>query len=248
MQLHLSTWQEVEAYLEQSKTIIIPVGSTEQHGPNGLIGTDAICPEVIAKGIGDETGMLVGPTLNVGIAQHHLGFAGSMAIRPSTMIQIVKDWTDSLRLHGFERFYFLNGHGGNIATLMACFAELHGERSLDGGALSNRAGIKCKLRNWWQGSRVQAISNKEYGSAEGSHATPSEVSVTYAAYPEAVKDVAMDPAIAPRGSFTDSEDYRRTFPDGRIGSNPGLATVEVGHELIKAAIADTIDDLNGFKG
>lgn len=248
MQLHLSTWQEVEAYLANSKTIIIPVGSTEQHGPNGLIGTDAICPEVIAKGVGDETGIMVGPTLNVGIAQHHLGFAGSMAIRPSTMIQIVKDWTDSLRLHGFEKFYFLNGHGGNIATLMACFAELHGERSFAGEAGSNRPGIQCKLRNWWQGPKVNAISKKEYGAAEGSHATPSEVSVTYAAYPEAVKDAPMEPELAPRGGFTDAEDYRRTFPDGRIGSNPALASVEVGHQLIKAAVADTIDDLNQFKG
>jgi len=44
MHLHLSTWQEIESYLLRSKGILIPTGSTEQHGPNGLIGTDAICP------------------------------------------------------------------------------------------------------------------------------------------------------------------------------------------------------------
>lgn len=45
MQLHLSTWPEVQAYLGRSRTLILPIGSTEQHGPTGLIGTDAICAE-----------------------------------------------------------------------------------------------------------------------------------------------------------------------------------------------------------
>jgi creatinine amidohydrolase len=48
MLLHLATWPEVESYLKTSSGIIIPIGSTEQHGPTGLIGTDAICAEAIA--------------------------------------------------------------------------------------------------------------------------------------------------------------------------------------------------------
>ena len=54
MNLHTAAWPEVEAYLKRSKGIVIPIGSMEQHGPNGLIGTDAICPEVIAREAGDE--------------------------------------------------------------------------------------------------------------------------------------------------------------------------------------------------
>jgi len=49
--LQLSTWQEVETYLHSRRDIIMPIGSTEQHGPNGLIGTDSICPEIIANGV-----------------------------------------------------------------------------------------------------------------------------------------------------------------------------------------------------
>ena len=52
MRLQLSTWPEVETYLKTSRGIIIPIGSTEQHGPNGLIGTDALCAEEIALGVG----------------------------------------------------------------------------------------------------------------------------------------------------------------------------------------------------
>jgi creatinine amidohydrolase len=47
MLLHEATWREVEAYLTRSTGVIIPTGSTEQHGPNGLIGTDSICPEAM---------------------------------------------------------------------------------------------------------------------------------------------------------------------------------------------------------
>ena len=53
MQLALSTWPEVEDYLEVSDGIILPVGSTEQHGPIGLIGTDALCASVIAEAAGE---------------------------------------------------------------------------------------------------------------------------------------------------------------------------------------------------
>ena len=73
MQLQLCTWQEVEAYLAKSRAIILPIGSTEQHGPNGLIGTDAITAEAIARGVGENATALVAPTIAVGMAQHHLG-------------------------------------------------------------------------------------------------------------------------------------------------------------------------------
>ena len=53
MQLQLQTWPDVETYLKRSDGIILPIGSTEQHGPIGLIGTDALCAEIIARGVGE---------------------------------------------------------------------------------------------------------------------------------------------------------------------------------------------------
>jgi hypothetical protein len=48
----LMSWPDVEAYLERSTGVLVPIGSTEQHGPNGLLGTDAICPETVARLVG----------------------------------------------------------------------------------------------------------------------------------------------------------------------------------------------------
>jgi creatinine amidohydrolase len=244
MLLHMQTWQEVEAYLKKSTAIIIPIGSTEQHGPNGLIGTDAICGEAVGRKLGEKTGTLVAPTIAVGMAQHHLAFAGSMTLRPSTLIAVVKDNVESLARHGFTHFFFVNGHGGNVAPFSAAFSEIYAEASLM--RASNRPAVRCRLRNWYDSGKVKAISRELYGDQEGSHATPSEVSLTWAVYPEAVRHMKMTPEVAPRGEFTDANDYRRNFPDGRIGSNPSLSTIEAGKRLWDAAVADLTDDLAAF--
>ena len=131
MQLQLKTWQFVEDYLKSKTGIIIPIGSTEQHGPTGLIGTDALTAEMIGRGVGEKVGALVAPTISVGMAQHHLAFPGSMTVRPSTLIALIRDQVMSLARNGFTRFYFLNGHGGNIATVTASFSEIYAERSME---------------------------------------------------------------------------------------------------------------------
>lgn len=247
MQLALSTWQEVEAYLGRSKGIILPVGSMEQHGPTGLIGTDAICAELIAARAGGAADILIGPTFNIGMAQHHMAFAGSMTLRPATFIATVRDWVVSLARHGFEKFYFLNGHGGNIATLSAAFAEVYAEASLTlhGAALSPKR-VDCALQNWWMLPKVYDLCKELYPDGHGGHATPSEVAVTQFAYPDAIKSAALVPRIAPSGRFTDAEDYRARFPDGRIGSDPSLAKPEHGARLVEAAASALITDFQRF--
>ncbi|MGA7676638.1 MAG: creatininase family protein [Rhizomicrobium sp.] len=242
MQLHLSSWPEIEAHLATSKAILIPIGSTEQHGPNGLLGTDALCPEIIARRAGDEAGILVGPTFSVGQAQHHMSFPGTITLRPSTMIAAMSDWAQSLSRHGFERIYWLNGHGGNIATINAAFSEIyHGVTFAPA-----RPPLRCMLRNWWELSGVGDLCRQLFPVGEGSHATPSEVSVTYFAYPDAIKRVEMSPKIAPTGPIADAEDYRRRFPDGRIGSDPSQASPEAGEKLVAAAAKAVIAEFKQF--
>jgi creatinine amidohydrolase len=234
VQLQLCTWAEVETYLLKGpKAIIMPIGSTEQHGPNGLIGTDAICAEVIARAVGDAAGALVAPTIAVGMAVHHMEFAGSMTLRPSTLIAVLRDCVRSLAEHGFERFFFVNGHGGNIASIRAAFYEIHAENRASKGG--NAPELRLALVNWWENEAVGRLSKELFPGVEGSHATPSEVSLTQHACPHAIKSARMSPQVAPAGSFHDARDFRRRYPDGRIGSDPSLARPEHGQRFLAAA-------------
>jgi creatinine amidohydrolase len=242
MLLHLSTWAEIEEFLGRSKTVVIPIGSNEQHGPTGLLGTDWLCPEIIAHEAQKTGDILVGPTFNIGMAQHHLDFPGTIALRPSTFMLAIGDWVRSLAHHGFEKIYFLNGHGGNVATIEAAFSELYAEVSYSGG----KRGFACKLKNWWDLSGVFALANRQFPVGHGSHATPSEIAVTQWAYPQSIKNANYAPQIAPTGPIREAADFRARYADGRMGSDPGLATPEKGGELVAMAAKALIDDVAAF--
>ncbi len=234
MLLHLSTWLEVEAYLRKSKGIILPIGSTEQHGPTGLIGTDTICAKAIAQGVGETTDTLVTPTINVGMALHHTAFPGSISLRPSTLILVIRDYLLCLAKAGFEKFFFINGHGGNIATLKAAFAESYA--TLADLHIPNADSVQCQVNNWYMCPSVFGLARELYGDKEGSHATPSEVAVTQYVYPEATKRVPLSPEVSCQQTIYSAADFRQRYPDGRMGSDPSLATPEQGRQLYELAV------------
>ncbi len=243
MRLQTATWPEIEAYLKHSDGIIVPIGSTEQHGPNGMLGTDAICPETIAFGVAESVEVLIAPTLSFGQAHHHLDFPGTIALRPSTMLAVLVDMVRSLYRHGFRHIYFLNGHGGNVATVNTAFQEVYAQSSFGETAMSD---LRLKLCNWYMTESVGRLSKELFGDQEGSHATPSEVSLTFYAYPDEIKSVPMSPTLAPVGSIRDADDYRAQFADGRIGSNPALATVAAGKQLFRACVTEVAADYGEF--
>lgn len=236
MLLHLSTWPEVEAYLEKSQGIILPIGSTEQHGPTGLIGTDAICAEAIAHGVGEATQAIVAPTINVGMALHHTAFPGTISLRPSTMIQLIKDYVTCFTRAGFTKFFFINGHGGNIATLKAAFAETYAH--ICDLNLPHAQQVQCVVGNWFMCGSVYQLAKELYGNQEGSHATPSEVAVTQYVYPQAIKQAPLSPEVASGHRIYGAADFRQRYPDGRMGSNPALATPEHGKQFYDLAVKE----------
>jgi creatinine amidohydrolase len=242
MLLAKSTWPEIETYLTRSKAVVVPIGSNEQHGPTGLLGTDWMCPEIIAHAAHAEGDLLIAPTFAVGMAQHHLGFPGSISLRPSTMIAAIRDWTVSLAAHGFEKIYFLNGHGGNVATIEAAFSEIYSEASY----LGQPRGYALKLRNWWELPGVLKLCARLFPEGHGSHATPSEIAVTQFAYPDAIKSANYAPRIAPTGPIREAADFRARYADGRMGSDPAQATPEKGGEIVALAAKGLIDELRDF--
>jgi creatinine amidohydrolase len=247
MLLKLCAWPDVDAYLAHKQSIIIPIGSTEQHGPNGVMGTDFMTAELLAEEVGRLTNTLVAPTLTVGSAQHHMGFPGSMTIRPSTMIALLDDWILSLKRHGFTRLFFINGHGGNIAPATTAFCEVYARASM--AKPSNEPTVLCRLANWWMGPKTARLIDDLYGQDDGVHATASEVSLIQYAYPEAIR--AMPPGSPPASKggpadIYDGYDYRRRFPDGRIGSNTDRSNPTDGGLIYRCAADELADLLNAF--
>jgi creatinine amidohydrolase/Fe(II)-dependent formamide hydrolase-like protein len=159
---------------------------------------------------------------------------------------VIADWVSSLTRHGFERIYFLNGHGGNVATIEAAFAEIYADWSFTPEPWAERPPFVLKLRNWWDLPGVQKLCEDIFPTGHGSHATPSEIAVTQAGYPDRIKTADYEPKIAPFGPIRDANDYRARFPDGRIGSDPAQATPEKGQRIIDAAVPALIRDLTDF--
>ena len=114
------TSPEVEALLEKTDMVIIPVASLEQHGNHLPIGTDFINGVERCKLIAQERDVLVSPVLMVGQSPYHMGFAGTVTLKAETIIQVHLEAVESLIRHGFKRFIIMNAHGGNraISTLI----------------------------------------------------------------------------------------------------------------------------------
>jgi creatinine amidohydrolase len=234
IRLQLLAWPEVEAYLDRCRAVILPLGSTEQHGPTGAIGTDALTAEAVALELGRRSGVLVAPTQAFGMAEHHLGFAGTISLQPSTLLAVLRDIVLSLAGHGFERIFVVNGHGGNIATTRAAFAEAYGEAARRQLTVAPR--LQCRLANWFMAGPVMREARERYGDREGHHATPSEIAVT----------LHLHPSLAPAGPIHGPDDFRRRHPDGRMGSDPNLAEATHGAVFIDRAATALLEELQRF--
>ncbi|MEB3276728.1 MAG: creatininase family protein [Cyanobacteriota bacterium] len=244
IRLQLRSWPEVEEYLERCKGVIVPLGSTEQHGPTGAIGTDALTAEAVALEVGRRTGVLVTPAQAFGMAEHHLGFAGTVSLQPATLLAVLHDIVLSLARHGFERIFVINGHGGNIATSKAAFAQAYGTAADRGLAVAPR--LRCKLANWFMAGPVMAEARTLYGDREGHHATPSEIALTLALEPSLQSKQRPLPEAAPAGPIHGPDDFRRRHPDGRMGSDPYLASAAHGQRFLELAAEALSQDLQRF--
>lgn len=244
MRLDLCSWLEVEAYLERSRTIILPMGSTEQHGPMGLIGTDALCAQTIARAAGDRTATLVAPALAVTPAPFNIAFPGTISVSAETFKAMVSEIVACLRSQGFQRIYCLNGHGANLEPVKQIADAADAGESFE-----------MRVRSWWDFEAVGTLRKELYGDWEGMHATPSEVAITQATHRILPPGIAAQPPrkLSPeyiRNHAGDRhgppDEHRRSFPDGRVGSHSALATPEQGRALLEAAVSGLAEELENW--
>ena len=149
MRIFDQNWMQVEEYLKSDDRIVLPVGSTEQHGYLSL-GTDAILAERVAAEAAEPLGVPVLPVLPFGMAPYFTEYPGSMSLRMSTYIEVMRDLLDCIVGQGFRRIAIVNGHGGNSAVQPFALEWAAGHP-------------RCRVlfHNWWNAPRtwakVQAI-------------------------------------------------------------------------------------------
>jgi len=228
MRLDYAYWPDVERYLEGDNRLFLPTGSVEQHGPAVATGIDYIIAAAVAEAAAERLGVYVTPAMWCGMSLHHGAFPGTASLRPPGYLHMLTDLFGFLVGQGFGRLVVVNGHGGNVPTLKAAAAEVADEHD----------GARILIQNWYDLAEVAKRINEAFGSSEGSHVTPAEVSVLMHIRPELVGDVKRLKATEP-GLITwqpGRSDIRKRYPQGIIGSDPRLASPGVGKELFELAV------------
>lgn len=109
--LQENSWAELDELRKIGKNvIIIPVGSTEQHGYHLPLGTDTMVAMTLAEDAAQQTKTVVAPPLWFGWSPHHMALPGTITFRPEVLIEVLYDIIDSLQVHGFQKFVIINGH------------------------------------------------------------------------------------------------------------------------------------------
>lgn len=136
LELMQLTWPEVKAALRSIRLAVIPTGSMEQHGPHMSFETDTALAMEFARRLAARFPgkVLVAPPIGVGLSSHHMHFPGSMTLQPETFLSLGRDMVASLARHGIRKFLFLNGHGGNRATLTTLCTKLRTDLGVEVGA------------------------------------------------------------------------------------------------------------------
>jgi creatinine amidohydrolase len=167
---------EVEAFLKDHQTVIVPTGSTEQHGPHGPLLTDVIVPQEVARRVAPRVGALVAPPINYALSYPHVGFTGVVHIRIPTFMALIEDLCASLATVGFTRIVFLNGHYDNTyAIAYACASA----------AERMPAGVRAFPVNYWDGMTADE-AGEFFGPLTGLHANRGETSAVLAINPALV--------------------------------------------------------------
>jgi creatinine amidohydrolase len=208
---------------------ILPVGSIEQHGGHLPLATDLLTVEWVATRVGQALNAFLLPGLPFGTAAEHLGFPGTVSLRPETLAACVTDAVRSLGASGIRDVVVLSGHGGNL-ILRPAIRQLN----LDGGAprtlLFNVASWTADDPDW------RDIE------ADDRHAGEWETSIVLAIAPDLVRGAAT-PDFVPSptvGPMQDQLPMTRLTPDG-VWGRPSLASAEKGLLYLERSVAYLIE-------
>ncbi len=228
------TWPEIAAlHARGSDMVILPVGSTEQHGPHLAVATDTICATRVAHAVSSRTGVLVLPSLPYGCSLgHSRRWPGTLALQPETLIGVVVEALSWAHESGFRRMLILNGHVTNFAPLRCALERLR----------STFDDCMVAVRDVW--AAPASVRSAFSADAEDWHANAAETSVMMALDPASVRETERAGADDPdrtRGLFF-SHPVNRTSRNGVTGA-PSRANRERGAALFAAVVATLSEEV-----
>lgn len=247
MYLSHMNYRQVEEYLQTSDTIVIPVGSLENHGLHMPLGTDSLIPDHICKLLNERSDLLIAPAINYGATDDLVGFAGTVSIGTEGLIHLLRAVCDQLYQYGFRHFMILNGHGGNTAAIQAVGSHLY------------RKGAYLAILNWWlMAGQINPEWAGGHGGGEETAAVmavdPALIKTEYLSLPEGIRNDLGDDL--PYGAWTSIQykgvsiavprEIRDITDNGWLvhsfqGDVPTRATPEWGRAMLEAT-ADYIAD------
>ncbi|MEE3487375.1 MAG: creatininase family protein [Bulleidia sp.] len=243
MRLERITYGKVQEYLKHSDMIVIPVGSTENHGKHMPLGTDTLIPNRIIELLEEKNDVLVAPTIPYGATDYLTGFPGTVSIGVDGLTMILNRVTECLRRYGFRKFVILNGHGGNNKSIENAGLNLYKE------------GCLLADLNWWSmAGELNPAWKGGHGGGEETAAImgidPSLVDMDQIHEPMKLKD-DISPLMKTTGwSTVDYKGATVIIPremyhysdNGWYGKDaPDTASEEWGKEMLQA-FADWMDD------
>lgn len=206
------------------KEVILPVGSFEQHGPHGVLATDYLIAKRISEMLSKETGIWLLPPIVYGCSSVHLGHSGTISIKNENFYMYLTDIIESLYLSKVEKVYVINGHGGNISTLLKVKENFEGK-------------INVEILNWWIIGRKLEMFTK----LEGHHAGSEETSVLMTICENCVdKNKFEDTEVIEYNPYmvTSIDDLTKTGSIGIVTT----ASRERGEEYLEKLIRVIIDE------
>lgn len=239
------TWIELENKKEKIELVIVPLGSTEQHGPNTTLATDTVRAREMAKMIGEIYGdrVLIAPTLPIGLSYHHMKFPGTLTFTLDTYLKIARDICWSFKQHGMNKILFITGHGGNKRPIHEFATEA--KRDFDMDIYISSMG----------GSLVRELSKAHgFGEFKG-HACEVETSQVMVLAPDHVRYESLEAAkFRENTKYLDKAfaydggvfwDYHEVSENGALG-DATKASAEFGKEmndLVISKITNFIDKI-----
>lgn len=207
-------WPEVEALLAGgARTAVVPLGSTEQHGPHLPYATDTWIADALAARFCVHVGDAIWcPTIPLGCSSEHLAFPGTLDVRPETLRAVLLDVVRSLARHGFSHVFVFSAHGGNYVPLADALPALRAEApTMRVTAYTDLAELTALFH------RLSAEFGVS-GEASGHHAGEFETSILCAIRPEAVRTDRLETGFVER-----HDDPQALFyPSLRVHASSGV--------------------------